>query len=388
MYTIAGAVAIVLMLAACGGSAGGNKALEEKKKRYEELKAEQSKISDELTKLEKEIAALDTSAVRAEKPKLVTLAALQPGTFTHFIDLQGKVDAENIAYVSPRGQGGTVRAIYIKQGDRVRKGQLLLKLDDAVQRQQIEAMNVQLNLAKTTYERRKNLWDQKIGTEIELIKAKSDMENLQKQIDVLKEQLDQSNVYAAIGGEIEQMNVKVGESFSPMSAANPATGIRIVNTGSLKVTANVPENYQGRVKEGSNVNITLPEDRNKSINAKVSVAGRVIDPNSRSFYIESRITGNKDFRPGQLALVRIQDYSAANTITIPLSTIQNDEKGKYVMIASNEGGKKVARKKPVEIGQMYADQLEVKSGLQAGEQLIVEGFQGLYDGQAITTDTK
>ena len=387
MYKIGGAVAVVLLLAACGAATEGkNKELEKKKARYEELKQQQAKISDELTKLEKEIATMDTSAVRTEKPRLVTLTTLQPGAFNHYIDLQGKVDAENIVYVTPRGQGGQVRAIYVKQGDNVRKGQLLVKLDDALIRQQIQQAEVQMNLVKTTYERRKNLWDQKIGTEMELIKAKNDVENLQKQIDILKEQQDMSNVYASIGGVADQVTIKVGETFSPASAAQ--SGIRIVNTTNLKVTANVPENYQGKVNEGNNIIITLPEDRSKTINAKVTVTGREIDPNNRSFYIEARIPGNKDFRPGQLALVRIQDYAVNNTMTIPLSTIQNDEKGKFVMVAVKENGKTIARKKPVVIGQMYGDQLEIKSGLQNGDVLITEGFQGLYDGQLITTDTK
>jgi membrane fusion protein (multidrug efflux system) len=384
MYKIGGAVAIVLLLAACGAATEGkNKELEKKKARFEELKKEQVKISDELTKLEKEIATMDTSAVRSEKPRLVTLATLEPGTFNHYIDLQGKVDAENIAWVSPRGQGGQVRAIYVKQGDNVRQGQLLVKLDDAIVRQQIEQLNVQLNLAKTTYERRKSLWDQKIGTEMELLKAKNDMENLQKSIDITKEQSSMSNVYAPFSGVVDQVTLKVGETFMPGSPV-----MRIVSTNTLKVTANVPENYQSKVNEGNNVIITLPEDRSKTLNAKITVAGKTIDPNTRSFYIEARIPGNKDFRPGQLAMVRIQDYSVNNTIAIPLSTIQNDEKGKFVMVAATEGGKTVARKRPVVIGQMYGDQLEIKSGMQSGDKLIVEGFQGLYDGQVITTDTK
>jgi membrane fusion protein (multidrug efflux system) len=384
IYKIGGAVVVVLLLVACGAATEGkNKELEKKKARYEELKQQQVKISDELTKLEKEIATMDTSAVRTEKPRLITLTTLQQGTFNHYVDLQGKVDAENIAWVSPRGQGGQVRAIYVKQGDNVRQGQLLVKLDDAILRQQIEQLNVQLNLAKTTYERRKNLWDQKIGTEMELLKAKNDMENLQKQIDITKEQSNMSNVYAPFGGVADLVTLKVGETFTPGSQV-----MRIVSTSTLKVTANVPENYQSKIGEGNNVIITLPEDRSKALNAKITVAGQTIDPNTRSFYIEARIPGNKDFRPGQLALVRIQDYSVNNTIAIPLSTIQNDEKGKYVMVVATEGGKTVARKRPVVIGQMYGDQLEVKSGLQSGDKLIIEGFQGLYDGQLITTDVK
>jgi RND family efflux transporter MFP subunit len=365
---------------------GGKSELDTKKAKLEELKSGQVKTAEEINKLETEIAKLDTGFKRPEKPKLVVLAPVTPTNFTHYIDLQGRVDAENVAWVTPRGQGGLVRAIYVKQGDNVRKGQLLMKLDDGVIRQQIDQANIQLNLAKTLFDRRKNLWDQKIGTEIEFLNAKSNVENLERQVDLLKEQLNMSNVYAELGGVADQVTIKVGETFAAQTAST--SGIRIVNNYSLKVTANVPEAYQTKVKEGSNLQITLPEDNNKSITAKVTVVGRIIDPNTRSFYIEGRIPANGSFRAGQIAMVHIQDYAVANAVTIPINTIQNDDKGKFVMVASTQNGKKVAKKKPVTVGQLYGDTLEVKSGLVAGDVLITDGFQGLYDGQPIITDAK
>jgi membrane fusion protein, multidrug efflux system len=382
MYNIMGATAVVLLMTACGGKSE----LEKKKAELDKLKTKQAEASTNIAKLEKEIAKLDTSFKLPEKPKLVVLSPISTTAFTHYIDLQGKIDAENISYVTPRGQGGQIRAIYVKQGDRVRKGQLLMKLDDAVTRRQIEGVNVQLKLAQTIYERRKNLWDQKIGTEVELLNAKTQVENLEKQIDLLNEDLSMSNVYAEISGVAESVTAKVGEFFTPASAAQ--RGIALVNSSVLKVTANVPETYQAKVKEGTNLLVTLPEDNNKTLNAKVSVAGKTIDPSTRSFYIEGKIPGNNNFRAGQIAMVRIQDYAAPKTITIPINTIQNDDKGKFVMVAATENGKKVAKKRPVTVGLLYGDTLEVKSGLQAGDVLIADGFQGLYDGQLITTDAK
>ena len=378
---ILSATAVVLLMTACGGKSE----LEKKKAELEKLKTEQTETNAKVTKLEKEIAKLDTSFKLPEKPKLVVLTPISTTAFTHYIDLQGKIETDNAAVVTPRGQGGQVKAIYVKQGDNVRKGQLLMKLDDAVTRRQIEQANVQLKLAQDLYQRRKNLWDQKIGTEVELLNAKSNVENLEKQIDLFKEELNMSNVYAEIGGVAERVNIKVGETFSGATAA--MFGITIVNTSNLKVTANVPESYQTKVKEGTNLVITLPEDNNKSINTKVSVAGKLIDPSTRSFYIEGRISGN-NFRPGQIAMVRIQDYAAPKAITVPINVMQNDEKGKFVMVASTENGKKVAKKRPITTGALYGDTLEVKSGLQPGDVVITEGFQGLYDGQAIITDAK
>jgi len=386
LYNIMGVVAVVLFVAACGASSseGGNKDLEKKKAKLEELKKEQAKVNEQIVSLEKEVGASDTA--KAEKSKLVTLTEIKPTTFTHYIDLQGKVTTDNQAYVMPRGAGGQVKALYVKQGDYIHKGQLLMKLDDAIAKQQIDAANVQLNLAKTLYDRRKNLWDQKIGTEVELLQAKTNMENAQKQVDLLKEQLDMTNVYAEMSGVAEMVSIRVGETFSAATAAS--MGIGIVNTGNLKIITSVPEVYQSKVKVGSNVVISLPEDNNKIINAKVTVAGSTIDPNSRSFYIEARIPGNSGLRINQIAMVRIQDYATPNAITIPVNTLQNDEKGKFVLVAVNENGKQVAKKKPVTVGLLYGDKLEVKSGLQTGDVLITDGMQGLYDGQPITTETK
>jgi len=380
-YNILGATAVVLLMTACGGKSE----LEKKKAELESLKAGQTETNKRITALEKEIAKLDTSFKVPEKPKLVVLSPISTTPFTHYIDLQGKIEAENISYVTPRGQGGQIRAIYVKQGDQVRKGQLLMKLDDAVTRRQIEGVNVQLKLAKDLYQRRKNLWDQKIGTEVELLNAKTQVENLEKQIDLLNEDLSMSNVYAEISGVAEAVTAKVGEFFTPASAAQ--RGIAIVNSSNLKVTANVPEAYQTKVKEGTNLVVTLPEDNNKSINTKVSVAGKIIDAATRSFYIEGRVSGN-NFRPGQIAMVRIQDYAAPKAITVPINVMQNDEKGKFVMVAAKENGKNVARKRAIVTGALYGDTLEVKSGLQPGDVVITEGFQGLYDGQAIITDAK
>jgi RND family efflux transporter MFP subunit len=179
----------------------------------------------------------------------------------------------------------------------------------------------------------------------------------------------------------DQVNVRVGELFVGSTAAGPQ--IRIVNTGTLKVVAEVPENYLGRIGKGSNLKITLP-NINKTINAKVNVAGKIINPSSRTFTIEAPIPADPDFKPNQIATVQVQDYAAPTAITIPVNTLQNDDQGKFVMVAVKEKDNLVAHKRPVTVGELYQDQLEVKSGLQAGDQLITEGFQNLYDGQVIT----
>ena len=238
------------------------------------------------------------------------------------------------------------------------------------------------------YEKQKNLWEQNIGTEVQLITAKNNVETLetqlkgmQEQIKITKEQLLMTNVYSDVSGVAEEVNIRVGETFMG------GMQIKIVNTTQLKVTTQIPENYIDRVTTGKVINITLP-DINKTVSSNISLTGKIIDPNSRSFYVEAKIPSDKDFHPNQIALVRIMDYSNPKAISVPVNTLQSDEKGKYVMVLSKEGDKSYARKKIVIIGQFYADKLEIKSGLALGDQVIKEGFQGLYDGQLITTAVK
>jgi len=387
-----------ITLASCGGNKGGGD-LADKKAEVEKLKKEQSATADKIKSLEKEIAKLDTSAVKEDIAKLVGVSPVTTQDFSHYIDLQGRVDAEDISYISPRLGAGQVRDLYVKRGDYVKKGQLLLKLDDAIVKQQVnaskqstETIKTQLTLAKDVYSRRNNLWKQGIGTEIELITAKSNVESLEKQLNaanenikVQQEQLSGSNVYSDVDGIADEVNVRVGEMFTGFAGTLPQ--IKIVNTSSLKIVTDVPENYSGKVRQGSTLLVTLP-DVNKTFNTTVSVSGRVIDPNNRSFRAEAKLPNDAAIRPNQIAEVRILDYNAPNAIAIPVNTVSTDEKGKYVYIAITEAGKLVARKKQIVVGELYKDLIEVKSGLAAGDQLITDGYQNIYDGQLLKTDVK
>jgi RND family efflux transporter MFP subunit len=375
---------ITFLAASCGsGKKDQNAALNDKKVELEKLKNEQKKLTESIAKLEADIAKLDTGAARAEKAKLVQIATIEPADFSHFIELQGKVDAQNISYVAPpNGQGGIVKALYVTQGQYVRKGQVLAKLDDQLIRQQIEPLRVQLSAAEDTYRRTKNLWDQGIGTYQQVLTAQTQVENLRKNIGIIQKQAALMTVTAPASGIADQVNVRVGEAFVGASAVGPQ--IRIVNTRDLKVVTQVPENYLNKVSTGSTLEVHFPE-LNKTVTTKVNVVGKVIDPATRTFYIEAKIPSDPNFKPNQIAMVKIRDYAKQNAVTIPMNALQNDEQGKFVMVASNENGKMIARRRAVVVGELYNDQLEVKSGIQQGDVLITEGFQGLYDGQLIST---
>jgi RND family efflux transporter MFP subunit len=378
---------IGIIAASCGsGKKDGTANLNDKKGNLQELKKEQIELNAKIAMLEKEVAKLDTGAVG--KPKLVALETIGQDNFTHFVDLQGRIEADAIGYVSPRGQGGQVRAVYVKQGQTVNKGQLLVKLDDALVRTQIDQLRPQLAFQQDLLKRQQSLWKEGIGTEVQLNTARINVTSLQRQIASVQEQLSLSNVYAPVSGVVEEMNIRVGEFFSPQSAAMPGSGIKIVNTRTLKVVAEVPENYLGKIAVGSSIRVQLPNADNRIIETKVKVAGKLIDPRTRAFYIEAPIPADPAFRPNQVAVIKIQDYATADAITIPLATLQNDEEGKFVMVAAKEGNNVIARKRKVVVGELYGDRLEVKSGLQTGDLLVKEGFQNLYEGQLLTTDAK
>jgi RND family efflux transporter MFP subunit len=380
-------VSVLAAFIACNGSEKSG-SLNDKKNKLAALKKE-------VSALETEISTLDTAASNQATGKLVVTAELAAQTFNHYIDLQGKIESESVSYVTARGGGGQVKGVFVKRGDVVPKGKLLLKLDDAIQRQALiaaeqglQTLKTQLSFANTLLQKQKNLWEQNIGTEVQLISAKNNVELLenqlktaQEQVKISREQLLFTSVYSDVDGVAEEVNVRVGELF-----AGPGQ-IKIVNTNRLKVTAEVPENYSQRVKTGTKLTINLP-DLQKSIAANISVVGKIINPNSRSFFIEAKVAADKDLRPNQIALVQILDYSTSNAIAIPVNTLQNDETGKYVMVAVAEKGKLIARKRMVTVGEFYKDQLEIKSGLQAGDQIVTEGFQSLYDGQLIVLASK
>ena len=376
--------ALLLLAVACGESRKENNAsLASKKAELEKLKKEQTTLTTKIKALEEAIALLDTAAGMEGKARLIAVMPVAIEDFSHYIDLQGKIDADNISYVAPpNGQGGLVTAVYIKEGDYVKKGQLLLKMDDKVLRQQIKVSETQLMLAKELYQRTKNLWEQNIGSEVQLLQAKTQVEALERSIETAQEQIKLFTVYAPAEGVADVVDVKVGELFTGASQLGPQ--IRIVNNKTLKAVVEVPENYMTRVRAGSPVIVTLP-DTDQSFSSVVRRSSQLINPNTRTFTIEAPIPGGT-VRPNSVAAVRIKDYSAPNAVVIPVNLVQTDDKGKYVYVVEKDSkGRSVAIKKPVVVGESYSDKIEIKAGLQSGMILISEGYQSVYDKQLVRT---
>jgi len=385
-------------LVACGKSSKEKRSeTSELRVKLEKLKKEKGSLDAEIRKIEDQLGKADPAS--ASVKKLVSVDTLRVLDFSHFIELQGKIDAEGMAYVAPTGPGGLVKAIYVKAGDRVGKGQLIMKLDDAMARQgivaaqqQVGQLRARLTQAQTVYERYQNLWKQNIGAEIQVINAKADVDALsaqlraaQAQVSMAQEQANMSNVRAGISGMIDEMNVKVGEFFSPQSAAMPNSGIRIVNNNNLKIVTNVPENYITRVKKGDKVEVVIPESGRAPYESTITMVGGSIDPGTRSFTAEAKLPSDPLLKPNQTATMKILDYQAKGTIAVPVNIVQSDENNKYVYVIEKTGDKLIARKKVVNVGEAYQGLIEIKSGLSGGDVVITEGYQTVYDGQAVTS---
>ncbi|GAB3269458.1 efflux RND transporter periplasmic adaptor subunit [Larkinella harenae] len=347
-----------------------------KKQELADLKAQQTELAGKIRTLEAEVSKLDPNQVVQTKVKDVTVAPLAATTFKHFVELQGTIDAKNNVQVSPKA-GGPVTAVYVKEGDAVKAGTVLAKIDDQILRESLEEIRNQLTLANTVYEKQANLWKQQIGTEIQYLQAKNNKEGLEKRLGTLNAQLSQSNVTSPISGVVDRVNVKAGET------AMPGVGIvNVVNLSQLKVVAKVADSYAGSVRRGDAVVVRFP-DINKELTTRISFVSTTVDPLNRTFTIEAPLPSDNSLKPNMLAQVKINDVSKPKTIVINQNLVQSTENGQLVYVAVNDKNKKVAKARQVKTGLSYGGQVEITDGLQAGDQLITQGYQELVDGQPI-----
>ena len=392
---------IALALAACGGGAKDKNAqAKELNTKIEKLKAKKNDLDAQIHKLEQELVKLDPAAAK-QNAKLVAVATVSvDSAFAHYIELQGKINTDDgIAYVAPNGQGGLVKAVLVKAGQRVGKGQLVAKLDDAIARQQLATarqqvgiIKAQMDLAKTTYERYQNLWNQNIGAEMQVIKAKADWESASAQyraaqsaVSLAQEAVNMSNVYAGISGIVEQVNVRPGEFFTGVGADRKPQILIVNENASMKAEVPVPDRYAKDVVRNANVLVDVP-DLDTTFETKISMVGGAIDPVTRSFMAEAKLGANKKLKPNLTATIRIQDELLKNVVVVPVNMVQTDESGKFVYVMVKEGDKQIARKRQVTIqGEPYKGQQAIATGLSGGEMLITEGYQTVYDGQTVTT---
>jgi RND family efflux transporter MFP subunit len=366
------------LLAACSSDKKeGVTDLAGKRTELAELKSQQSELAKKIKQLEGDVARLDPVEAGESRTKDVTVAPVAASTFKHFVELQGTIDAKNNVQVSPKS-GGVVTAVYVKEGDNVRAGQAIAKVDDQLLRESQAELKTQLSLANTVFEKQAALWKQQIGTEIQYLQAKNNKEALERRLSTLNAQIGQSVVAAPISGVVDQVTVKIGQSAAPGMSL-----VRIVNLSQLKVVAKVADTYSGSVQKGAPVVVRLP-DLNRNLNSTISFVSTTVDPLSRTFTIEAPLPADNSLKPNMLAQVKINDQTQANAIVINQNLIQSTESGQLVYVAENVGGKKVAKARPVKTGPSYGGQIAITSGLKAGDQLVTTGYQDLVDGQPIS----
>ena len=345
-------------------------------KNNKELQARKATIQADLAKID---AALATLNVRKEEA-LVSVATLKDTVFNHYLDIQGSVNTKENILIQPE-MPGTLIALTVKAGQRVSKGQLLARVDDGGSSQQVASLETQYQLAKTTFERQKNLWSQKIGSEIQYLQAQTQMLSLQRSVAQAKAMLSKTEIRAPFSGTIDEVFVEKGQVVS----ASPQGLMRIVNLNNMYVSTSVPESYIGKLKVGTQVDVFLTS-LNKNYKGKVRQIGNFINPNNRSFGIEVSIPNPENLlRPNQVAKLKVIDYTVKNAIVVPSNVIQEDGKGnQFVFVASNSNGKTATAKKAmVTTGKSSDNVTEILSGLSANDIIVIEGVNTISEGMKL-----
>ena len=340
------------------------------------LQAKKSLIQADITKINEALAVLDIKKEEA----LVSVLSLKDTVFSHYLEIQGSVNTKENILVQPEFQG-TLVSLNAKAGQRVSKGQVLGKIDDAGLSQQVASLENQYALAKTTFERQKNLWDQKIGSEMQYLQAQTQMISAQRGVAQIKAQLAKTIIKAPFSGTIDEVFVEKGQVVAPSQQGL----MRIVNLSNMYVSTSVPETYIGKLKIGDEVNVFL-SSLGKTYKGKVRQIGSFVNPNNRSFGIEVSVPNPENLlRPNQVASLKITDYLSKNTIVVPTNVIQQDgEKNKFVYIVTNSDGKTgIAKKAIVKPGKSSDNVTEILSGLSAQDIIVTEGMNSISDGMKL-----
>jgi len=366
-------LALATLMFACGGEKDEKTQLQEKLK---ELKQQEQQLKTEIAAVEARLKEL--GVIKEQKKALIKLAKVEKRNFKHYIEVQGRVESDREAMVSAQ-MPAVYTKIYVKKGSPVAAGQVIAELDDKVLVQQMEQVKTSLDLAKTLFDKQKKLWDQKIGTEIQYLEAKSRVDQLEQQLLTLEKQQDLYKLRAPIAGVIDDVNPKIGEMAAPGMPA-----FAIVTNSDFKLVADVADTYAAYVKVGDKVKVTFPDLEDQTFESVITAVSHTINPVNRTFEVEAKFAqSSKDIVANMIAYVEICDYTAEDALVVPVNLVQNTDNGKAVYVAVSEGGKTIARKKIVKVGKVSKTDAEILSGLTEDDKLISEGYQDLSDGQVL-----
>ncbi|MFI5150465.1 MAG: efflux RND transporter periplasmic adaptor subunit [Bacteroidia bacterium] len=340
------------------------------KKQLADLKKQRDELNAKIAKLEGALTLKDTT--QTVKVPVVTVSAISLNPFRNYVEIQGRIDADDNITLSPQ-MAGAVAKINVKVGDEVHTGQLLAEIDNKVILQGIAELQNGLDLANTMYEKQKNLWDQKIGTEVQYLNAKSQKEGLEKKMASLQQQLELSRIKSPINGTVDAVDLRLGQIAAP-----GMPGIRVVNFENLKVKGEVSEAFVNKVHKGDAVDIVIP-DTGDSIKGIIDFTAKVISSLNRTFTVQVNLDNKKQYHPNMIAIMKIVDYINPKAIVVPVNTIQHAEEGDFILVSINNK----AHKQQVKTAHMYQGQAEIKEGLKEGDLVIMKGFQELNEGETI-----
>ncbi|MDP2687303.1 MAG: efflux RND transporter periplasmic adaptor subunit [Aequorivita sp.] len=373
----------LITLVSCGGdnksvdAVIGSKDMAAVKEMRVELNKQQRELKADIDKLN---AFIDENE-KKERPILITAEVIKDSIFQHYVEVQGNVETDQNVVLNAE-YSGVLTNVYVKEGQRVSKGQRLARIDDGGMGSQVAQQEAQLALAKTTFERQEKLWNQKIGSEIQFLQAKTNYEAAKNATQQMRSQLGKTVVTAPFSGVVDEIISDPGQVVIP--GQTPI--IRLVNLSDMYVKASIPETYLKNIKKGTQVKVNLASI-NEEFTGTVRQVSNYINPNNRSFDIQIEIP-NKDglVKPNLIATVKVNDYSAENTITVPENILQENAEGEtiaylYKTINDSVG---VAKRIILVTGLSYENHTEVKSGLKKGDTIIKEGAKTLRDGQKVT----
>ncbi|MBP9792996.1 MAG: efflux RND transporter periplasmic adaptor subunit [Flavobacterium sp.] len=346
-------------------------------KNFTELKKKRELLQVDLTKIDAALAAANSKADEA----LVEIITVKDTTFSHYLEIQGNVDTNQNILIQPE-MPGTLVSLNVKAGQSVQTGQILGKVDDGGMSQQLASIQTQYELAKTTFERQKRLWDQKIGSEIQYLQAQTQMISLSKSVNQMKAQIAKTLIKAPFNGVVDEVFVERGQ----VVAASPQGLMRIVNLNQMYVSTAVPESYVGKVKVGTSVQAAITSI-GKEYQGKIRQIAKTINSANRSFGIEVSVPNPEGLlRPNQVAKLKIVDYTKASAIVVPTTIIQQDADGsKFVYIVSEaKANAGVAKKAMIKVGQNANSVTEILSGLRKGDIIITEGANTLSEGMKVS----
>lgn len=339
-----------------------------------ELKDQINNIEFEIKDLEKQLK--DSVSENDGKVVRITIDTVKQSVFKHFFEVGGTVEATNSAFISPE-MNGQIKNIYVKEGQKVKKGDLLVSLNDNVLQSTIQEVQIGLELASKVYEKQKELWQKQIGSEIQYLEAKTNKESLESKLKTVRAQLEMTKVRAPFDGIVDAIHGKQGELAAPGYEL-----VRLVNLEEIKVNADVAESYISKVQQGENVTITLPSYPDIQIVSKVARVGTIIKPGNRTFEIEVPLQNEKELiRPNSIAVVTINDYTNTKAIAVPTYLVKKDvSNNSFLFVAEKTQNGYVAKKVSVAVGKVYNGKTEITSGLAENMLVIDKGHALVSNG--------